>query len=142
MYILNGRCHNDKDLGKFTCKNASVVDYVICTDELFNSIADFYLDEFDPLLSDIHCPIVFNIFTQVHIDTNNKPHEQVCSTNHGTCKEKTSELTYTKWNSENKTLFNQFFDIERFNKTLQLLEDINHEDKFVTRVQVTQKIFG
>ena len=54
MYILNGRCHNDKDLGKFTCKNASVVDYVICTDELFNRIADFYVDEFDPLLSDIH----------------------------------------------------------------------------------------
>ena len=44
MYILNGRCHNDKDLGKFTCKNASVVDYVICTDELFNRIADFYVD--------------------------------------------------------------------------------------------------
>ena len=45
MYILNGRCHNDKDLGKFTCKNASVVDYVICTDELFNRIADFYVDD-------------------------------------------------------------------------------------------------
>ena len=62
-YILNGRWHNDNDLGKFTCKNASVVDYVICTDELFNRIADFYVDEFDPLLSDIHCPIVFKIST-------------------------------------------------------------------------------
>ena len=61
MYILNGRCHNDKDLGKLTCKNASVVDYVICTDELFNRIADFYVDQFDPLLYDIHCPIIFKI---------------------------------------------------------------------------------
>ena len=93
-----------------------------------NSIADFYVDEFDPLLPDIHCPIVFKISTQVHIDTNNKPHEQVCSTNYDTCKENTSELTYTKWNSENKTIFNQFFDIERFNNTLQLLEDINHKN--------------
>ena len=59
-YILNGICHNDND---FTCKNASVVDYVLCTDELFNRIADFYVDEFDPLLSDIHCPIVFKIST-------------------------------------------------------------------------------
>ena len=86
------------------------------------------MDEFDPLLSDIHCPIVFKISIQVHIDTNNQPHEQDCSTNHDTCEEKTSELTYTKWNSENKTLFNQFFDTERFNNTLQLLEDIKHKD--------------
>ena len=128
MYILNGRWHNDKDLGKFTCKNASVVDYVICTDELFNCIADFYVDQFHPLLSDIHCPIIFNISTQVHIDTNKKPHKQVAITNHDTCEENTSELTYTKWNSENKTLFNQFFDTERFNNTLQLLEDINHKN--------------
>ena len=128
MYILNGRCHNDKDLGKFTCKNASVVDYVICTDELFNRIADFYVDQFDLLLSDIHCPIIFKISTQVHIDTNKKPHEQVSINNHDTCEENTSELTYTKWNSENKTFFNQFFDTERFNNILQLLEDINHKD--------------
>ena len=127
MYILNGRCHDDKDLDKFTCKNASVVDYVICTDELFNRIADFYVDEFDPLLSDIRCPRVFKISTQVHIDTNKKPHEQDCSTNHDTCEERTSEHTYNKWNSENKTLFNQFFDTERFNNTLQLLEDIKHK---------------
>ena len=67
----------------------SVVDYVICTDKLFNSTADFFfVDEFDPLLSDIHCPIVFMISTQVHIDTDNKPHEPVCSTNHDTCEEK------------------------------------------------------
>ena len=95
---------------------------------MFKSIADFYVDEFYPLLSDIHCPIIIKISTQVHIDTNNKPHEQVCSTNHDTCEEKTSELTYTKWNSENKTPFNQFFYTERFNNTLQLLEDINHKD--------------
>ena len=107
MYILNGRCHNDKDLVKFTCKNASVVDYIICTEGLFNRIADFYVDQFDPLLFDIHCPIIFKISTQVHIDTNKKPHEQVSITNQDTCKENISELTYTKWNSQNKTLFNQ-----------------------------------
>ena len=128
MYILNGRCHNDKDLGEFTCKNASVVDYVMCTDELFNRIADFYVDEFDLLLSYIHCPIIFKISTQVHVDTNKKPHEQVSITNHDTCDENTSALTNSKWNSENKTLFNQFFDTERFDNTLQLLEDINHKD--------------
>ena len=69
----------------------------------------------------------FKISTQVHIDTNKKPHEQVSITSHDTCEENTSALTYTTWNSENKTLFNQFFDSERFNSTLHLLEDINHK---------------
>jgi hypothetical protein len=29
LFIINGRIGNDKDIGKLTCKNSSVVDYVI-----------------------------------------------------------------------------------------------------------------
>ena len=101
--ILSDIMDNDEDLDFLNitadaCKNASVVDYVICTDELFIRIADFYVDEFDPLLSDINCPIIFKISTQVHIDTNKKPHEQVYITNHDTCDKNTCDekTTYNK----------------------------------------------
>jgi acid phosphatase class B len=33
LFIINGRIGNDKGIGKLTCKNSSVVDYVIsCVD--------------------------------------------------------------------------------------------------------------
>jgi hypothetical protein len=34
MFIVNGRVGNDKNIGRFTCRNASVVDYCITSPEL------------------------------------------------------------------------------------------------------------
>ena len=43
--------------GKLTCKNASLVDYVIALPCVFPCICDFYVGDFDECLSDIHCPV-------------------------------------------------------------------------------------
>jgi len=49
------------NIGKFTCKNASVVDYTLCTctKNSIQFVTYFDVKEFCPLSSDIHCSIEF-----------------------------------------------------------------------------------
>ena len=51
LVILNGRSFNDKFEGKLTCKETSVVDYVISSSEALHLDNYFNVDEFSPLLS-------------------------------------------------------------------------------------------
>ena len=55
IIIINGRTGTDS--GKVTCKNASLVDYFICSPSLLNQVVSFKVDTFDPMFSDVHCPI-------------------------------------------------------------------------------------
>jgi hypothetical protein len=57
LYIFNGRLGCDKDIGRTTCKDASLVDYVIGSAELFQCVNSFRVLPFDPMLSDCHNPI-------------------------------------------------------------------------------------
>ena len=61
ILIVNGRVGEDKGVGKLTCKNTSVVDYVVASPSLFPFITGFYVNEFDECLSDVHCPVHLNI---------------------------------------------------------------------------------
>ena len=54
--ILNGRAGIDSDLGEFTSKEASVVDYVLASHSLFPKIRYFKVLTMDYLLSDVHRP--------------------------------------------------------------------------------------
>ena len=63
LLIVNGRVGGDADLGKLTCKNASLVDYVIASPWVFPCICDFYVGDFDEYLSDIHCPVFIKLKT-------------------------------------------------------------------------------
>ena len=57
LYILNGRTASDKDIGICTCKNSSTIDYFLSSANIFCIIHDFFVDEFNPLLSDVHSPV-------------------------------------------------------------------------------------
>ena len=61
LVILNGRIGEDQNIGNFTTTRNSVVDYIIMS---ANSLSDFKVHKFDPLLSDIHCPISCNLLTK------------------------------------------------------------------------------
>ena len=61
LLIANGRLGEDKGVGKFTCKDASVVDYLVTSPLLFKEIENFEVDAFDHILSDVHCPIIFSL---------------------------------------------------------------------------------
>jgi len=69
LLIVNGRAGEDSRIGKLTCKNASVVDYFICSPQLFPAIHQFKVDTFDPTLSDAHNPLVLGLLANPH--TNN-----------------------------------------------------------------------
>lgn len=59
IFVLNGRF--DSSNPRLTCKNSSVVDYVLSTAHNFELITFFKIHEFDSLYSDAHCPISFNL---------------------------------------------------------------------------------
>ena len=57
LYIVNGRCGEDKYVGKTTSKNVSTVGFCIVTKDIFDKIEQFEVKEFDDMWSVIHCPL-------------------------------------------------------------------------------------
>ena len=54
MFILNGRCDKDKNIGKFTFRDTSVIDYVICSPNCLGKVKSFEITDLDTLFSDGH----------------------------------------------------------------------------------------
>ena len=54
LAIVNGRLGEDQGVGDFTCKDASVVDYIIISYELFQFVVNFNIHPFNELFSDCH----------------------------------------------------------------------------------------
>ena len=61
LFIVNGRIGGDKNIGKLTCKNSSIVDYVISSVDFLKCIVDMDVLEFSKLYSDVHSPISLSI---------------------------------------------------------------------------------
>ena len=64
LNIVNGRFGSDEKLGQFTCvkpTGSSVVDYALVSNYLLPSISNFYVDVFDPCISDVHAPICLDL---------------------------------------------------------------------------------
>ena len=57
MFIVNGRVGNNKNIGRFTCRNAGVVDSCITSPELLKLFFDFDILESSKLFSDVHAPL-------------------------------------------------------------------------------------
>ena len=60
IFIVNGRVGRDKGVGKLTCKDASVVDYALLSYDMFDTVIDFKVLDFDEMISDVHCAININ----------------------------------------------------------------------------------
>ena len=59
MLILNGRAFGDKGVGKPTCQDKSIVDYVICSSSSMMFLSNFEIKNCCPLYSDAHNVIKF-----------------------------------------------------------------------------------
>ena len=61
LYILNGRIGTVSEVGDLTCKNASVVDFMVGSTKLLDRCLDFRVrntfHDMEPLFSDTHRPI-------------------------------------------------------------------------------------
>ena len=90
--IVNGRVHNDRNVGDFTCitsNGASLVDYVLCKPSSVNTLTSF---EIKPkLVESDHKPIKFS-FTYSKTDSSQK---QITDT----YKEPSNTLNVYKWDS-------------------------------------------
>ena len=61
IYIVNGRVDRDKDIGRPTCKDVSVVDYIVAAPYIFPFISKFHIDDFNRVLSDAHCALFLDL---------------------------------------------------------------------------------
>ena len=68
MFIVNGRMGNDAQVGRPTCKNVGVVDYVICTRNKFSTIVNFEEEDFNPILSGVHTAVRLTLRREVQCD--------------------------------------------------------------------------
>ena len=83
-------------IGKTTSKNASVVDYILISENLARYVETFDILEFDCIISDIHCPVnaVFNLELEKEDDLSN-------NTNHT----RSEHVIENKWKSDSAASF-------------------------------------
>ena len=54
MYIANGHICQDRDLGKTTSNDCSLIDYLIVSSNLLKDVKEFKIEDNNPLFSDAH----------------------------------------------------------------------------------------
>ena len=84
LFKLNGRAGNDKNVGKLTCRNASVVDCCICSPELLLSVHNFDVLDMSKLYSNVYLPVI----VKFKIDIENIIHENRNPESNGTVTQK------------------------------------------------------
>ncbi|CAC5420070.1 unnamed protein product [Mytilus coruscus] len=114
IFIANGRICDDAGIGKVTCSEISIVDYLIVSPELFPFITEFQVVDFDPLISDGHCRLHVKFSTWATNDLhNNNPVE--------------GDSKPVRWISDKK---NQFVDKVENSLLLDVDELTNRIDEF------------
>ena len=112
LVILNGRAFNDKSVGKYTCKNTSVIDYVISSVHSCRLFSSFAVNEFCPLMSDIHCALTFSLDFSVN-NSIEKPLE---------------DEKIKPWSNEKRQTFVDNLDRAEIEKVNNLLCSLDHSD--------------
>ena len=123
IHIVNGRCGADSHIGRQTCKNSSVIDYVIMSPELFPGIHSFDVLDFDPLLSDIHCPVAFTINVQSQVNVM-LPNE----VNSTTDAHSEQNSTFPTWKSESRLEFLNYIQESNLDQINIDLDSLNQSE--------------
>ncbi|CAG2247282.1 MARCH2 [Mytilus edulis] len=117
IVILNGRVNGDKE-GKFTCRQASVVDYFICTYDFLCFVVNMYVQDFSKLFSDVHSPLILSlnfkdcIEEDVHIAENSVENAREVK-------------RVQKWDVEKKNEFVEFIDKDKISDLVAELESVD-----------------
>lgn len=102
LCILNGRFGSDRNVGQCTCVKSvgqSLIDYAIVSSSLFPSVSNFWIDEYDSCMSDVHLPVCFKI----NIEHQVKKSQQIFDQNFESLEFKSS------WKNEKKSDYQQAF---------------------------------
>ena len=119
LIILNGRKPGDL-FGKITCfrhNGCSVVDYAVCSDDIFEKINHFSVGAYMPAISD-HCPIATTLPLYSFVKNIS-------------VKEELSNPTPTFfWENECELRFKQQMDSEKVAKSLDVIVENNFSDPY------------
>ncbi|MES9881385.1 MAG: reverse transcriptase family protein [Sedimenticola sp.] len=103
LFLLNGRVGCDKDIGEFTFRNKSVIDYAMSSSDLLSYVNDFNVMETDPLFSDGHAVLSVSILCRSSKQSEPKPKKQ---------------MRNRKWNVKLNEKFVNNIDITKLNNLL------------------------
>ena len=88
LFICNGRIFTDRSIGRNTCKDSSLVDYLIVHPSMFDFISYFKVEDFNPMFSDVHCRLSFTLL----FNTPNK-----CNSIHNDNNKLKNQDTHIRW---------------------------------------------
>ncbi|CAG2222139.1 unnamed protein product [Mytilus edulis] len=115
LFIVNGRIGDDRQYGKLTCRNSSIVDYCISSVELLKYFTNFHVLDFCTLYSDVHSPLQITLASTKQDVVNN----QCLNTGTDTCNRPEN---IKKWDNDKIVDFQNGIDVEEI---YALIEDIN-----------------
>ena len=118
ILIVNGRVGNDANIGKFTCKNVSVIDYALASHSLFPYICHFDVLPFNDTFSDIHCPF------HVKVRRNNSKSIDVGIIIH----DNSGNRIKSNWKQEFANVFSSNIDSSKVYELHQLIELLQSTD--------------
>lgn len=113
LFILNGRCGNDKGIGAFTFRNISVIEYSLVSAQGLKFIDNFNITELDYFYSDGHALLSTNLKVENSFEKTNK-------------RENTENMRkHPKWNDNKKPDFLANIDqtkISEIKKSIQNMQ--------------------
>ena len=72
LFIMNGRVGRDSNISELTCRNASAVDYFICSPNFIKCIDDLTVLDFSKCFSDVHTPLSITFESNVLEDSDSE----------------------------------------------------------------------
>ena len=112
IQIINGRLGKDANQGKYTTRNLSVIDYTLTTPDLFDDLKDFEILDFNPLLSDVHCPLIFSLLAH-----SKEPETQKCI----------QKIPKIRWDGSKNSEFLNNIDDQEIESLNRLLDNFSPE---------------
>lgn len=122
LYIGNGRLEgNDFKIGAKTCKNASVVDYLLVSSPIIPLIKSFNILDFNPLYSDVHCCVQVNFHASL-----------TDFTTHSNQTDSIKTTQARRWDPAKSNQFSESIrnDVMVFNELYRLIDNlgVNHDE--------------
>ena len=124
LILANGRVGADKGIGRTTCKK-SVDDVLLVSPKAFVLIDEFCIDDFNPLLSDVHNPLTLSLKMKRGPFTQNE-NNQITETGIGNLTEP-EPRNVPRWKNDQSYAFVNNIDANRIHQVMGLLlnENVN-----------------
>lgn len=124
IYIANSRVGDDNGIGEKTCKDKSVVDYLLLSSQLFPLIKQFKMEDFIPLYSDCHSLLQFSFQSrEAQVSTDELINDD------------TRDRLFVKWNCEKKFEYVNYIHSDYDGVLLNVLADL---DDLSSRANIRQ----